>query len=170
MADAILFYRQDGQVGVPIASLPSFQKLEFTFPDNVLEGIQEEWQNNVIDLPVPISDGTRRINKQENGLTQRLLTINGVFKNPDISSDILKLYDIRSRLQVTEDFPFGVVGFFSPNASRFNLDPDDVVDANDNSRQGYTVKTTTIGFVGQKKTRYGFQITLSFGGTFFILP
>ena len=59
MADAILFYRQDGQVGVPIASLPSFQKLEFTFPDNVLEGIQEEWQNNVIDLPVPISDGTK---------------------------------------------------------------------------------------------------------------
>ncbi len=169
MANAILFYRQDGQINTSLNDLPDFQKLEFEFPDNILEGIQEEWQNNVIDLPVPISDGTRRINKQENGLMQRLLTINGVFKNPDINSDILKLYDIRSRLQVTEDFPFGVVGFESPNADRFNLDPADVVDANDNSRQGYTVKTTTIGFVGQKKTRYGFQITLSFGGTFFIL-
>lgn len=165
MADAILFYRQNGQHG-SIASLPDDQKLTFEFPDNVLEGIQDVYQNNIIDLPVPISDGTRRINKQENGLTRKEITINGIFKNPDIDDDVKKLEIIRGTLQVTDEFPFGVVGFDSPNAERFSLDPED---GNSPSEQGFTVKQTTIGFVGQKKTRYAFQVTLSFGGTV-VLP
>ena len=109
---------------------------------------------------------TRRINKQENGLTQKTITINGIFKNPDIDDDVKKLEIIRGTLQVTDQFPFGVVGFDSPNAERFSLDPED---GNSPSEQGFTVKQTTIGFVGQKKTRYAFQITLSFGGTV-VLP
>ena len=105
MVDATLFYRKNGQHG-NISSLPSNQKLVFTFPDNVLEGIQDVYQNNIIDLPVPISDGTRRINKQENGLTQKTITINGIFKNPDIDDDVKKLEIIRGTLQVTDEFPF----------------------------------------------------------------
>ena len=82
MASAILFYRTDGDISGESdtrkkasgstyynpADLPSAQKLDFTFPDNVLEGLKESYTNNIIDIPVPNSEGVRRVNKQENGL------------------------------------------------------------------------------------------------------
>ena len=43
----------------------SVAKLEFIADDNLMEAVQFQYQNNVIDIPVPISDGTRKINKQE---------------------------------------------------------------------------------------------------------
>ncbi len=89
MADAMLYYRTPTTYkGIstdtyydPI-NLPIGQRMEFTFSDNLLEGIDFQYQNNVIDIPVPVSDGTRKINKQDNGLKSILLTINGQFKIP----------------------------------------------------------------------------------------
>ena len=64
MASAILFYRTDGSISGESdtrkkasgstyynpTALPSAQKLDFTFPDNVLEGLKEDYKNNIIDL------------------------------------------------------------------------------------------------------------------------
>ena len=56
----------------------SQQVLAFDISDYILESIGESYDNNVIDIPVPTSDGTRKINKQENGLRGRTLTIKGI--------------------------------------------------------------------------------------------
>lgn len=134
----------------------SQQVLAFDISDYILESIGESYDNNVIDIPVPTSDGTRKINKQENGLRGRTLTIKGIFKN-DTNSDIKKLERMRQRQQVDTTHKFGIIGFYSPNAERFSLDPD--------GNAGYTISSTTIGFQGSSKKRYDFQVTLSFGGT-----
>ena len=74
MANAVLYFRNGYNDAAQ--SLTTFladsskasQKLEFIADDNLMEAVQFQYQNNVIDIPVPISNGTRKINKQENGL------------------------------------------------------------------------------------------------------
>ena len=178
MASAILFYRTDGEISGETdtrkkasgstyynpSSLPSAQKLDFTFPDNVLEGVSESYSNNIINIPVPNSEGVRRINKQENGLKSITLKINGVLKNTQ--TDIQKLKTIRQTPQLDLQHPYGRVGFYSPNATEFSLDPSATISGSTNvpATQGYTISDVDIGYIGQKKTRYSFQLTLNFGG------
>jgi|TARA_B100001750_G_C15424543_1_gene554774 hypothetical protein len=177
MAFALIYYRTDGTLSGEAdtrkgangssyydpTDLPSAQKLEFDFPDNVLESIKDSYVNNIVDIPVPISDGTRRVNKQENGMKSLTLTVSGVFKNPNSNADILKLKTIRQTPQLDEAHPFGRIGFYSPNATAYTLDPS--ATSSVNATQGFTISSVDIGFVGQKKTRYGFTVALSFGGT-----
>jgi len=132
------------------------QVLAFDISDYILESIGESYSNNIIDIPVPTSDGTRKINKQENGLRSKTLTIKGMFRNSS-SSDIEKLERMRQIPQVDVTHKFGVIGFYSPNATRFSLDPD--------GSAGYTITDTSIGFVSGSQKKYDFQVTLSFGGT-----
>lgn len=141
------------------------QVLSFTFSENVLEGMNFTYTNNITDLPAPLSDGTRRINKQENGLSGVTLSINGVFSNPKtLNTDIAKLKLIASRIQLDAKHIYGKIGFFSPNASEFNLDPNATSALN--ATIGFTVSSFKIGYVGQENTRYGFSVILSFGGTY----
>ena len=179
MANAILFYRTDSTIGSEIdtrkkasgstyynpTALPSAQKLDFTFPDNVLEGLKESYTNNIIDIPVPNSEGVRRVNKQENGLKSVSLMINGMLKNTQ--TDIQKLKTIRQTPQLDAQHPFGRIGFYSPNATEFSLDPSATIVSGVNvpATQGYTISAVTIGYTGQSKTRYSFSATLNFGGT-----
>ena len=180
MASAILFYRTDGDISGESdtrkkasgstyydpfgASFPSAQKLDFTFPDNVLEGLSEQYSNNIINIPVPNSEGVRRVNKQENGLRSLSITINGVLKNTQ--SDIQKLKTIRQTPQLDLQHPYGRIGFYSPNATEFSLDPSATIvsGADVPATQGYTISDVTIGYIGQKKTRYSFQLKMDFGG------
>ena len=180
MANAILFYRTDGSISgesdtrkkasgstyydPSAVGFPSAQKLDFTFPDNVLEGLSESYSNNIINIPVPNSLGVRRINKQENGLKSITVKISGVLKNTQ--TDIQKLKTIRQTPQLDLQHPYGRIGFYSPNATEFSLDPSATVSGSTNvpATQGYTIGDVEIGYAGQKKTRYAFSATLSFGG------
>jgi len=178
MASAILFYRTDGELSgesdtrkkangstyYDPADLPSAQKLEFTFPDNVLEGLTETYTNNIINIPVPNSEGVRRINKQENGLKSVSVSVKGLLKNTQ--TDIQKLKTIRQTPQLDLQHPYGRIGFYSPNATEFSLDPSATVSGSTDvpATQGYTISDVTIGYAGQTKTRYSFQLTLNFGG------
>ena len=178
MASAILFYRTDGELSgesdtrrkasgstyYDPADLPSAQKLEFTFPDNVLEGLTETYTNYIINIPVPNSEGVRRINKQENGLKSVSVSVKGLLKNTQ--TDIQKLKTIRQTPQLDLQHPYGRIGFYSPNATEFSLDPSATVSGSTNvpATQGYTISDVTIGYAGQTKTRYSFQLTLNFGG------
>ena len=181
MTDAILFYRDathikgaSGSTYYNPSALPTAYKLVFTFSDNLLEGMDFNYQNNVLDIPVPISTGLRKINKQDNGLKSITLTINGEFKIPYdgtipnqipvLDDDIARLKSFASMVQVDVKHPFGKIGFFSPNAPEFSLDPDAATSANANF--GYTLQNLRIGYMGQKTTRYGFSATLTYGGTF----
>lgn len=175
MITALLYFRDtnslrdDTGATTPTDLLANFptQVLEFDIPDNVLEAMTFDYVNNVIDIPAPNSGGTKRMNKQENGLRSIILTIKGVFRNPKptaLSADIAKIKKFAALQQVDDDNIYGVIGFFSPNALEFSLDPD-ALNATKGTI-GYTLQSFRIGYVGQETTRYDFQVILSFGGTY----
>jgi hypothetical protein len=178
MPTALLYFRTDGTHPVYTASTTSDavsvsqllatypdQVLEFDFPENILEGMKLSYDNNVVNIPAPNSDGVKLINKQENGLRGVELVINGVFKNPKtINTDITKLKNLATMSQVDSKHIYGIVGFYSPNAPEFSLDPNATVIST--ATKGYTLSSFTIGYVGQNVTRYDFRVTLSFGGTY----
>lgn len=182
MPTALLYMRSDGSDTAPFnvsslsddtgATTPELlatnfpdQVLSFIFDENILEGIDFSYNNNITDISAPLSDGTRRINKQENGLGGISLTINGVFENPKtLNADIAKLKLISSRVNLDPKHIYGKIGFYSPNAPEFNLDPN--ATSGSNATIGYTVSGFKLGYIGQQVTRYGFSITLSFGGTY----
>lgn len=186
MPTALLYSRSDGNGVAPFnvptlsdtvgATTPELlltnhplQVLEFDFPDNVLEGINFNYQNNITSIPAPNSEGIKRINKVENGLKSLTLVINGVFRNnKTINADIAILKDMATRSQVDLKHVAGIIGFFSPNAPEFNLDPNATTGALPIGKAtiGYTLESFKIGFIGQENTRYDFQVMLSFGGTY----
>ncbi|MBF85124.1 MAG: hypothetical protein CL489_11745 [Acidobacteria bacterium] len=179
MANAILYYR-DGETGDgytdvgDLASIDDSQKLEFIADDNLMEQLEVHYTNNVIDLPVPIADGTRKINKQENGLRSIKLIVRGRFRKPHgagtnttiVDTDIAKLIAMSKKLQVNTAYPYGIIGFYSPNAPEFSLDPNATsVGATDTpATKGYTIESWNLGYVGSKVKSYDFSVNLSFGG------
>ena len=180
MANAVLYFR-NGYTDAA-QSLTTFladsskasQKLEFIADDNLMEAVQFQYQNNVIDIPVPISNGTRKINKQENGLRSIKLIVKGRFRKPhEIDTgvmkpiadvDIAKLIAMSKRLQVTTEYPFGCIGFYSPNAPEFSLDPN-AISPSTPATKGFTIESWDLGYMSQKVKTYDFSVTLSFGGT-----
>lgn len=166
MANAILYYRTpttrtiDGGGAPPLyedpQNLPVTQILEFVFPDDIMEGVRETYQNNIKTSPVPNQDGVRKINVQENGLTSNSIVVRGVFKK-NAGVGIQRLKDMRLVKQVDTYHQYGVFGIEIDTAPQFNIDPDD--------QKGLHIISTDIGYAGQAKTRYDFTITLGFGGT-----
>ncbi len=163
MANAILYYRTPTTRTIDVAptdysdpqNLPTSQKLEFVFPDDIMEGVNEQYKNNIKQIPIPNQDGSRKLNIQENGLEINTLTINGVFKK-DSGVGIADLRAMRLIKQVDTYHLFGVFGIEIDNAPQFNLDP--------NTTRGYHIINTTIGYHGVRSTRYDFSFTLGFGG------
>jgi hypothetical protein len=138
-----------------------------------VEALQFTYRNNVLDIPVPISDGTRKINKQENGLREIKMILKGRFKKPlsdagDPTNDaeIAKLILFAKTLQVNTVYPYGIIGFYSPNAPEFSLDPDATTSpSNTPATKGYTIESWDLGFMTPRVMSYDFSVTLSFGGT-----
>ena len=185
MADAILYYRTVNTLSnttnatTPAALATNFSApcLSFTFSDNILETLQFNYVNNVIDIPVPIADGTRKINKQENGLKSIQLIINGRFKKPSaqdsLDGDITKLINMSKTAQVDTSHIFGVVGIYAPSSPEFSLDPNATSSNAGNptsgtitpATKGYTISSWDLGYMSPKVRTYDFRVVLSFGGT-----
>ena len=170
MANAILYYRNGySQSETVVASLPDAQQVEFTFPDNTLETLQFNYVNNVVDIPVPVSDGTRKINKQENGLRSIQLIINGRIKKPSaqnsLTTSITNLINMSKRLQVDAVYPYGNVGIYAPSSPEFSLDPNASASPNVPATKGYTITSWDLGYTNPKVRSYEFRVVLSFGGT-----
>lgn len=162
MANAIIYYRTDSPdtkttniLYTDPQNLPSSQKLEFTFPDDIMEGINESYSNNIKTSPVPNQDGVRKTNVQENGLSANQISISGVFKK-NAGVGIQRLKAMRKIKQVDTYHQYGVFGIEIDNAPEFNLDP--------TNERGLHIMNTSIGYAGQNLTRYDFTITLGFGG------
>ena len=175
MADAFIYYRlesnnSDQSAQATPALLKSnfpLQVLEFTIPNELLETVAMVYENNIKDSPVSNADGTRRINKQDNGLNSISFTFRGRFK--DVATDITRLIQFAVLKQVessgvTDSLEFGVFGFFTDNTTirPFNLDPD--------SSQGLTIRTFSIDRAGSTPRNFDFSITMTFGGTFVSPP
>ena len=188
MADAFIYYRlksnntNQGATGYPnpndstsdrntfVSNMesshsvaPNTQILKFTLPDELLESVAMDYENNIKDAPVSEPDGTRRINKQDNGLNFIRYTFRGRFK--DNTTDITTLTNMAKKLQVesTTDsgaLGFGIFGFFTDNTtiSPFNLDP--------TLLRGLTIQSITIDRNGAKPKNFDFIIVMTFGGTY----
>ena len=142
---------------------PNAQILKFTLPDELLESVSMNYENNIKDSPVSDPSGTRRINKQDNGLNYVRYTFRGRFK--DNASDITTLTNMAKRLQVesttdSDALGFGIFGFFTDNTTiaPFNTDP--------RSTKGLTLKSFNISRSGQQPKNFDFTIVMTFGGTY----
>lgn len=159
MADAIIYTRTPTTKISDTAdpqNLPTAQKLIFTFPDDIMEGVNETYQNNIKSITSPNQDGTRKINIQENGLSNSTITINGVFKKT-AGVGIAQLQVLRKQKQVDTFHIFGNIGLEIDSAPEFNLDP--------TATAGFHIISTTVGYAGVRTTRYDFSVMLGFGGT-----
>lgn len=159
MANGLLYYRTTTSKTTTTAdpqNLPSGQKLEFTFPTDLLESIQEAYSNNIKRSPIPNQDGTRKVNVQENGLESYTITISGVFKKSP-EAGISTIRNMRKILQVDAHHIYGKFGLKIDNAPQYDIDPTDV--------KGLHIISTSIGYRSPEVARYDFQITLGFGGT-----
>lgn len=177
MARALLYYRTlttlsdtvGAETPADLLANHDSQVLEFDFPDNLLEGTRFSYKNNIVNIPAPTGDGTRKISKIDNGLRSISLVIRGVFKNDKtINADITKLESIASRKQTDGKHVYGIIGFFSPNAPNFSKDPNATTGSLPAGKAtlGYTLDGFELGHVGQQSTRYDFQIEMTFGGIF----
>lgn len=171
MADAFIYYRLESNLSdkanqaTPALLQSNFpnQVLQFTLPDELLESVAMTYENNIKDSPVSNADGTRRINKQDNGLNSIVYTFRGRFR--DVTTDITRLIQFAVRPQVEasgvqDSLEFGIFGFFTDNTSirPFNIDPD--------SSQGLTIRTFNIDRAGSTPRNFDFTVTMTFGGTF----
>lgn len=142
---------------------PNAQILRFTLPNELLESVTMDYENNIKDAPVSEPDGVRRINKQDNGLSYIRYTFRGRFK--DSATDITNLMNMAKRLQVesttdSDALGFGIFGFFTDNTAiaPFNIDP--------RSTKGLTLKSFNITRSGQQPKNFDFTIVMTFGGTY----
>ena len=187
MADAFIYYRlQSNNTDFDLSNNPNYpdpnasttarntfvtnmeanhstQILKFTLPNELLESVTMDYENNIKDAPVSEPDGVRRINKQDNGLSFIRYTFRGRFK--DSATDLTTLMNMAKRLQVesttdSDALGFGIFGFFTDNTTiaPFNTDP--------RSTKGLTLKSFNISRSGQQPKNFDFTIVMTFGGTY----
>lgn len=186
MADAFIYYRLEGNgtdvnatypapttignrntlVTNLIANFPA-QILMFTIPEELIQNIGMTYENNIKDAPVSNPDGTRRINKQDNGINFIRWTYRGRFR--ESATDLKTLVNMAVRLQVeastaTNSSQFGIFGFYTDNTTLkpFNIDPTNSI--------GLTIKGFGLNRDGMAPKVFDFDVTMTFGGTYVGLP
>jgi hypothetical protein len=168
MPVATLFYRtpttksSSYTVAQLIASFPG-QCLQFIFPEEMLEGITLDEENNIISQPSPTNDGTRFIRHVDNGEKSFKFRIYGNFQNtsPSVNLDIQKLQLMKNQLNSDTYHVFGNLGFYSPNAERFSFDCNNIY--------GFMIEAYHIERVSRYGAIYDFFVDLSLGGTIPVL-
>jgi len=155
MANAVLYYRTAGTLATSISSLPSNQKLEYDAPDNILEAVNEIYENRINPQPSVNSDGTRKIFLRDDGLKGRRIIIKGRIKK--IDTDLFKVKAFRTIPQYLDpSLPHGVFGLHIDNAPFYNIDCD--------TDRGLMIGRSTFGYMGRAPTLHDFEIELFFGG------
>lgn len=175
MATAMLYYRHESNSSdfdnetLPTNVLSNFpdQCLVFDALEELLETVNMHYENNIKDTPVSNPDGSRTINKQDNGLNGITWTLRGRFRDP--STDIIKLIGFAIRKQIestinTNALKFGIFGFYTENTTirPFNLDP--IVKGS--VKQGLTIRSFDISRSGQIPKNFDFTVVLTFGGKY----
>jgi len=156
MANAILYFRTVATLVTPIASLPSAQRLEFTPPDDLASGIDEEHENNIV-RKIPPKPSGRRIIQTDEGFKGWILTLSGNYIIDSNVESATKLFDFINIVQAIAELPFGVFGIFYPNGpSYLNIDP--------NSTKGLMIMRRRGKHIGLTKEIFDFSATVSYGG------
>lgn len=163
MADALLFFRTNAtrQALVPDPqNLPVGQRLNFSFPDNVLEGIERVYKNNLSKTPGLSNSGVRKITLDDTGVkTNPTYRVHGNFENPEVLDSVTKLFFFESILQIEQAFHVeGIFGLLLPGATPFDTDPD--------STKGLGIEGTMLKHKGPSNTIFDFAVDLTLGGTY----
>jgi len=159
LANALLFYRTPTTDVVTIPNpdnLPAAQKLLFTPPDDLTNGIEETWDNNIV-RKVPPKPSGRKLIQTDEGFNGWILVISGnyIVATGDSAT---KLHDFRKLPQADVVHVLGIFGIQYPNGPAYlNIDPD--------TTKGLMIQNTRGRHVGRTKNIFDFSVTLSFGGT-----
>lgn len=162
MADALLYYRTNASraaVTPDPNDLPDVQKLTFAFPDNLLEGIERVYKNNISKTPAIVNTGVRKVTADDSGVKNNpTYRIHGNFDNPEIDQALTKLFYFESILQVEEAFHVdGIFGLLLPNSTKFDVDP--------TATQGLLIEGSMLKHKGPSNLIFDFAVDLTLGGT-----
>jgi hypothetical protein len=137
------------------SDLPSDQILQFDSEINIVELVDNAYQNNVSVDPATNPDGSKKTFLQDNGRLEDIVTVSGKL-NTD-STFINKLKSFSRKLQIEAAFhKVGIFGLAYPVTDSFDLDPTDEV--------GYFIDKLQISHRGQAKNIVSFTLTLKTGG------
>lgn len=156
MANAILYFRTAATLVTPIDSLPSAQRLEFTPPDDLVAGINESQDNNIVRKIPPVPSGRRLIQTDE-GFKSWILTLSGNYIIESNVESADKLFDFMNIPQGITELPFGVFGISYPNGP-------DYLNKDCTSTQGFMIMNRGGKHVGITKEIFDFSVTVSYGG------
>jgi len=139
------------------SNLPASQILQFDSDNNIVELVDNAYQNNVSVDPATNPDGSKKTFLQDNGRLEDIVIVSGKLLNTD-SVFINKLKSFSRKLQIEAAFhKLGIFGFAYPVTDSFSLDPTDEV--------GYFIDKLQLTTAGQKKNFVSFVLTLKTGGT-----
>lgn len=139
------------------SDLSADQILQFDSDNNIVELVDNAYQNNVSIDPATNPDGSKKTFLQDNGRLEDIVTVTGKLLNTD-SAFIINLKSFSRKLQIEAEFhKFGIFGLAYPVTDSFSLDPTDEV--------GYFIDKLQITTSGQSKAVVSFIVTLKTGGT-----
>ena len=169
MSNSILYYRTDTTTNTDYSdptTLPDLQRLNFDEKNVRLEKISRPYQNNITETPVVTSDGTRKINLQDNGVITNVYQLRCSFRMDTSagSTAYTRLNSFMKRSQITMKYPYGIIGLYVPNmASPFSINPNATTSTT--ATLGSCIKDVDFEWdVREIKTLY-VVITLKTGGT-----
>jgi len=139
------------------SNLPSAQILQFDSNNNIVELVDNAYQNNVSIDPATNPDGSKKTFLQDNGRLEDIVIVTGKLLNTD-TAFINKFRSFSYKLQIEPTFhKFGIFGFAYPVTDSFDQDPTDEV--------GYFIDKLQITTAGQSKAVVSYILTLKTGGT-----
>jgi len=158
MANALWFYRTAStlQAAVPDPlDLPMGQQLLFTPPNDLVSGIDEDHENNIV-RKIPPKPSGRRIIQTDEGFKGWILTLSGNYVI-NAGASATKIFNFINIPQGITELPFGVFGISYPNGPAYlNIDPD--------STKGLMVMRRRGKHVGITTEIFDFSVTVSYGG------
>jgi len=139
------------------SNLPATQILQFDSDNNIVELVDNTYQNNVSIDPATNPDGSKKTFLQDNGRLEDIVIVSGKLLNTD-TAFINKFKSFSRKLQIESIFhKFGIFGFAYPVTDVFDQDPTDEL--------GYFIDKLQLTTAGQKKNFVAFILTLKTGGT-----
>jgi len=168
MVTSLLYYRtntsRQDQTPDP-RNLPNAQKLEFTQPNDIMDGITEDYEN-IITKQVSVNQtGVRRMFLRDDGMKMRNFQIFGILDKLPVEDAVNRIIDFRTRSQRGTSHPHGTVGFLSGNSTNFSIDPNATgVGAANAASLGLMIERTHLSYEGRIFKKLMFRATLIFGG------
>jgi len=131
----------------------------------------QELYENIVTRQVSVNQsGIRRIFNRDDGMKERVFTVEGRFDKTPLADAVNKLMRLRGAngdVMRSDIHPHGTIGFLSGNSTNFSIDPNATGPDPDTqaATQGLMIGRTEIAYSGRLFNRLTFRAVLYFGGT-----